>query len=209
MSSPSRPPTVIYDTFMDKNRTNQILNSTAYNLNPSVQDTVRDTFTRFGTDYYFFCPLRNISRTIAASGHKRTWNFRFNKGRDTPLLSENYCSMDTGRVCHTAEIQPVFASGSALPLRSQTGDDARFARQIVDRWTTFAKTGNPNPQPGQVGYESQNPDVTSVKWLPYDASNSILELNTQSAMSTNADAYGGCAWLESSFPYDFITRPSS
>jgi len=98
--------------------------------------------------------------------------------------------MDTGCVCHTADIQPVFASRSAIPLRSQTGDDARFARQIVDRWMTFAKTGNPNPQPGQVGFESQNPDVTSVSCPPYAASNPILELNTQSAMSTHADAYG-------------------
>ncbi|GJJ69798.1 hypothetical protein EMPS_02147 [Entomortierella parvispora] len=206
---PITTPNVTYDMFMTPSRASQIMNSPAYKLDPTDPDTVRDTFTRFGTDYYFFCPLRYLSREIAQSGHKRTWNFRFRKGRDTPFLPGNYCSMNTGRVCHTAEIQTVFASGSAIPLRSQTGDDARFARQVVDRWTTFAKTGNPNPQPGQVGFETENPDVTSVQWAPYDASNTILELNTTSAMSINNDPYGGCTWLESSFPYEFTLQNSS
>ncbi|KAF9151734.1 hypothetical protein BG015_006281 [Linnemannia schmuckeri] len=69
----------------------------------------------------------------------------------------------TGRVCHSAETQPVFASGASVPGYSQIGDDARFARQVVDRLATFAKTDNPNPQPGLVGVESRNLDVTSVQ----------------------------------------------
>jgi len=40
----------IFDAFLDQNRTAQILNSTAYNLDPCIADAARDTFTRFGTD---------------------------------------------------------------------------------------------------------------------------------------------------------------
>ena len=36
----------------------------------------------------------------------------------------------------------------------------RFARQVVDRFTTFAKIRNSNPTPGQQGVELTNEDVT-------------------------------------------------
>lgn len=141
--------------------------------------------------------------------HKPTYNFRFNHGRDLPLVGQNYCSASTGRVCHTADIQPVFASGAAVPGFSQTGDDARFARQVVDRLTSFAKTGNPNPDSSVPGVESTNPDVTSVIWLPYDDSNPIIELNIESSVSHNADN-DSCTWLDDVLFYDFwYQRPNN
>ncbi|KAK3808228.1 MAG: Carboxylesterase, partial [Linnemannia elongata] len=156
----------------DKNRTAIVMGSPYFTLPPANTDAVRDAFTHFGTDYYWLCPLQYLSRQMAA--HNPTYNFRFSRGRDTPLVGGNYCSSSTGRVCHSADVQPVFASGASVPGYSQSGDDARFARQVVDRLTTFAKTGNPNPQLGLIGVESQNPDVTSVQWLPYSATNPVL-----------------------------------
>ena len=58
-----------------------------------------------------------------------------------------YCSHAAfGRVCHAGCVHTIFGSGALVPCYTRTGDDARFARQVVDRFTTFAKTGNPNPQ---------------------------------------------------------------
>ncbi|KAH7026977.1 Alpha/Beta hydrolase protein [Linnemannia elongata] len=170
---------------------------------PRTPDAVRNLFTRAGTEFYFFCPLRYLSRQMTK--RKPVYNFRFNRGRDTPLVGEGYCSASTGRVCHSADIQPVFASGAAVPTIKQTGDDARFARQVVDRFTTFAKTGNPNPQPGLQGVENQNPDVTGVNWKAYDDSNPVFELNVQSSMSSNLEN-AECTWIETVFKYSFWTE---
>ncbi|KAF9581359.1 hypothetical protein BGW38_001656 [Lunasporangiospora selenospora] len=182
------------------NRSAFLLTSPYFQPDPNDSDAVRDLFTRAGTQYYFFCPLRYLSRQL--SKNKNTYNFRFNRGRDTPLVGDGYCSSSTGRVCHSADIQPSFASGAAIPTIPQTGDDARFARQVVDRFTTFAKTGNPNPQPGQAGFESDNPDVSGVQWPGYDDSNPVLELNVQSSVSKQAEN-DVCSWIDTIFLYDF------
>ncbi|KAG0222910.1 Carboxylesterase family-domain-containing protein [Mortierella sp. GBAus27b] len=182
------------------NRTAEILASQYFQLDPNDSDAVRNLFTRAGTQYYFLCPLRYLSRQMTKN--KPVYNFRFNRGRDTPLVGDNYCTSKAGRVCHSADIQPVFASGAAVPGFSQTGDDARFARQVVDRFTTFAKTGNPNPKAGQVGNELSNPDVAGLEWKPYDSNNPILELNVQSSMSSNLEN-DVCTWIDTVFLYDF------
>ncbi|KAF8935299.1 Carboxylesterase family-domain-containing protein [Dissophora ornata] len=184
----------------DANQAQQIKDSEYYQLNASDTDAVRDLITLVGTDYYFLCPLRYLSRQMTKI--KNVYNFRFNRGREIPLVGESYCATSTGRVCHSMDIQPVFASGDAIPGYSQTGDDARFARQVVDRFTTFAKTANPNPQANQQGVELTNPDVTSVNWIPYDDTNPILELNVQSSMSITVET-APCSWMDTSFPYEF------
>ncbi|KAF9409099.1 hypothetical protein BGZ94_002080 [Podila epigama] len=188
------------ELFFSPERTVEALASEHLTLDPNDADAVRNLFTRVGTQYYFFCPLRYLSRQMTK--RKPIYNFRFNRGRDTPLVGDGYCSSSTGRVCHAADIQPVFASGAAVPGFSQTGDDARFARQVVDRFTTFAKTGNPNPQPGVPGVEASNPDVTNVQWVPYDDTNPILELNVQSSISHQLEN-NVCTWADTTFLYDF------
>ncbi|KAF9931037.1 hypothetical protein FBU30_010953 [Linnemannia zychae] len=56
-------------------------------------------------------------------------------------------------------IRDAFAGGE------QTGDDARFARHVIDRFTTFAETGNPNPNKysTNLGPASKNSDVIDVQ----------------------------------------------
>jgi len=184
----------------DTARSAVILASPYFQPDPSDSDAVRNLFTRAGTQYYFFCPLRYLSRQMTKK--KPIYNFRFNRGRDTPLVGDNYCSSSTGRVCHSADIQPVFASGAAVPGFTQTGDDARFARQVVDRLTTFAKTGNPNPKPGLAGSELTNPDVTSLDWPPYDDSNTLMELNVKPSVSKQLEN-DVCSWIDTQFLYDF------
>lgn len=180
-----------------------MLSNPMFQPDPSDSDAVRNLFTRAGTQFYFFCPLRYLSRQMTK--RKPVYNFRFNRGRDTPLVGGGYCSASTGRVCHSADIQPVFASGAAVPGFSQTGDDARFARQVVDRFTTFAKIGNPNPTASMPGVENKNPDVTGVNWKPYDDSNPVYELNVQSSMSSNLEN-AECTWIETVFKYSFWTE---
>ncbi|KAF9898171.1 hypothetical protein BX616_004393, partial [Lobosporangium transversale] len=189
----------------ESDRAAKLLASKYFQLDPNDPDAVRNLFTRTGTQYYFFCPLRYISNQIAKN--KKIYKFRFNRGRDTPFATASYCSSSTGRVCHAADIQSTFASGAAFPGYVQEGDDARFARQVVDRFTAFAKTGDPNPKSDLQGFEATNPDVTKVNWIPYDDTHPVLELNLKSSMSRNSEK-NVCTWLETEFLFDFWLRIS-
>ncbi|KAF9145926.1 hypothetical protein BG015_011755 [Linnemannia schmuckeri] len=191
-----------------KTRTSAILASPYFPLSPSDPDTFRVSFTQFGTEYYWLCPLQYFSRQMTK--YKPIYNFRFSRGRDMPLVESSFCAASTGRVCHSNEIQTVFASGAAVTGFSQTGDDARFARQVVDRFTSFAKAGNPNPQPGRLfGVEITNPDVTEVEWLPFGQSHATLDMNVESKMVYNLQA-ASCQWIEDGLKQDFMFRlPSS
>ncbi|KAF8976383.1 hypothetical protein BGZ46_008314 [Entomortierella lignicola] len=195
--------TDIISFLLTPNRTAQLLNSTYFKPNSSDPDGARDLITLAGTDYYFFCPLRYLSREMTKI--KGTYNYRFRSGRDEPFDQNSYCAASSGRVCHSADIQVVHASGGVIPGYNQTGDDARFARQVLDRFTTFAKTGNPNPQAHLVGVESTNPDVTGIKWPTYNDSNPIMELNVNSAVSIQADN-GPCSFFDNTFLYEFILQ---
>ncbi|KAF8934331.1 hypothetical protein BGZ47_010420 [Haplosporangium gracile] len=188
----------------DKERVPAVINSSFLTLQPNNTDAVRDAITRFGTSYFWLCPLQYLSRQMAT--HKPTYNYRFSRGRDTPLVGRPYCSFSTGRVCHSNDIQPIFASGAVLPGFEQTGDDARFSRQVIDRLTTFAKTGDPNPQPGLVGVENENEDVTSVKWGAYGAENPVLDLNLKSNV-TGGTADDRCKALAAKLVMYYIHIP--
>ncbi|KAG0049167.1 hypothetical protein BGZ90_007415 [Linnemannia elongata] len=76
----------------------------------------------------------------------------------------------------------------------------------MDRWTTFAKTGNLNPTSELIGFETSNPDVVGVKWPAYDAlTNLILELNVESTLSNNVDQ-AFYMLLDGVLQYDFVFR---
>ncbi|GJJ77781.1 hypothetical protein EMPS_10140 [Entomortierella parvispora] len=187
--------TSAFEVFFTANQTAALLESTFFRLNESDPDTVRNQLTHAGTDMYIFCLLQSVSRD--AVQFKPTFNFRFHRGRDIPFLDPlNFCAERLGRACHGADIQPVMSSGAIVPFYTQTGDDARFSRQVVDRWTSFAKSGNPNPTPDMQGFERLNPDVVDVRWLPYDKeTNPIMELNVESTMSFNSE-HEICAWMD-------------
>ncbi|KAG0060702.1 hypothetical protein BGZ90_003923 [Linnemannia elongata] len=192
------------EVMFEKNTTLDILASPYFPLSPSDPDTFRMTFTQFGTDYYWLCPLQYFSRQMAK--YKPTYNFRFSRGRDMPLVEESFCAASTGRVCHSNEIQTVFASGAAVPGFTQTGDDARFARQVVDRFTTFAKTGSPNPRTGGLfGVEITNPDVMGADCVPYGELNATLDMNVESGMVYSLQS-ASCQWIEKDLKHDFMFR---
>ncbi|OAQ24184.1 alpha/beta-hydrolase [Linnemannia elongata AG-77] len=176
-----------------------------------LKSNSQELLNYFCTEYYFYCPLQYISRQIAAqSTTPHVYNVRFNRGRGIPIVDSTagFCASDK-HICHAKDIIPVFGSGAVAPFTSQTGDDARFARQIIDRWTTFAKTGNPNPSLDLVGVENTNPDVTSIQWEPYHAQNPVLELDLESKMVLEG-VQEVCAFYDDELKYDFVLRnPSS
>ncbi|KAF9549965.1 hypothetical protein EC957_002025 [Mortierella hygrophila] len=174
-----------------------------YELNSDSQELMN----YFYTSFYFYCPLQYISRQIAAqSTTPHIYIFQFNRGRSLPVVDSGtgFCASDK-HICHAKDIIPVFGSGAVAPSTFQTGDDARFARQIIDRWTIFAKTGNPNPSPDLVGVENTNPDVTSIQWTSYHAQNPVLELDLESKMVLQG-MQEVCTFFDEKLKYDFVSR---
>lgn len=112
--------------------------------------------------------------------------------------------------CLPLERDPnAFASGGAVLGFSQTGDDARFARQVIDRFTTFAKTGNPNHQPSvHFGVEITNLDVMEIEWLSYGQLNAMLDMNVKSRMAYHLQS-ASCQWIENDLKADFMFRVPS
>ncbi|KAG0067012.1 hypothetical protein BGZ89_006579 [Linnemannia elongata] len=190
------------------NRTRILIKSPFYKPDNST-DSVRQSFGAGLTDYYWTCPNQNMGRAATAKG-STVYTFLFNHGVPAKnpfgIPSTPLC---TGKVCHADDLIPSFGSGDIAPGVEQTGDDARFARQVIDRFTTFAKTGNPNPPKkysgtgGNLGPASWNQDVAGVEWPKFDESNPVLAFETEKGVvSRDADA-AVCKWLNENTQYDF------
>ncbi|KAG0361642.1 hypothetical protein BG005_007649 [Podila minutissima] len=188
----------------DTARYERMMTSPYYQYNSSDNDTVRDQLSRAVSDLYWICPYQALSREAAQ--HGRVYTYRFDHGRsfsDAAGMNSSisYCK---GKVCHGDDIVPTFGSGDTFPGVAQTGDDARFSRQIIDRFATFARTGDPNPRRGsKVGAAASNTDVTGSPWRAYiSGRNDVMELNLESTMSKDVDK-ARCGWVEENVKYDY------
>ncbi|KAF8929673.1 hypothetical protein BGZ47_000936 [Haplosporangium gracile] len=188
-------------------RTLGLIRSPYYKTNASDPDTVRDKFGSANTDYYWTCPIQIMSRGVAVQ-KSNVYTYIMDHGRDSngALVkgSVGYC---TKRVCHGDDNIPTFGSGDALPGVEQTGDDARFSRQVIDRFTTFAKTGNPNPgnkkANSNLGAASENPDVTNVHWPKYDKSNPVFLFNVHNSTVVRNVDVAKCEWIAKNIKFDY------
>ncbi|KAG0058358.1 hypothetical protein BGZ90_004997, partial [Linnemannia elongata] len=131
----------------------------------------------------------------------------FNHGRELPPKYSNGFCASPEHLCHGEDGLPTFGNGGCFLGFGQTSDDARFSRQVMDRFTTFAKTGSPNPTPDQRGYEYANKDVASVKGDPVTpAAESILLFDLHKGEQTQALEKMRCSYIEQSRPYDFLAH---
>ncbi|KAG0033086.1 hypothetical protein BGZ81_009413 [Podila clonocystis] len=189
----------------DTARFQKLMASPFYTLNSSDPDTVRDQVAAAGTDLYWTCPYQALGREAAKSG-STVYMYQINRGRSTtnamgaPSSPSNFC---IGKTCHTDDIVPSFGSGDVVIGVEQTGEDARFARQVIDWFSTFARTGDPNPKEGKIGLAGTNADVTQTKWQKYSGSHDVLQMNTNgSSMGTSQDQVR-CEWVEKNVKFDY------
>ncbi|KAF9959729.1 hypothetical protein BGZ70_008766 [Mortierella alpina] len=192
----------LHAVFKD-NRTQSLLRSPYYKIDSSENDTVRAQVSRAITDYLFGCGLQVMSRGVSAQ-NSTAYAYRMDHGRNLAnAFGGVVAEFNRGRVSHADDLAPTFGSGDLAPGVEQTGDDARFSRQIIDRWSTFAWTGNPNPKKGQLGLACSNPDVMNVQWPPYSSSNPVFALRVQnSTVESDADT-ARCDWIAENIQYDY------
>ena len=105
---------------------------------------------RLGTNQLTACPSIFIARQMTKSGNK-VFQYLFSKQR---LKSENILSY------HGAEIPYVFGTHDVyLPT---TNNDLKLTANMMNYWTQFAKTGNPNSNETDVYWDEFGDDQNYI-----------------------------------------------
>lgn len=192
-----------FDKLVPYNRTRVLIESPYYKKDNST-DSVRKAFGEGISDYYWVCPYLIFSRAGAIQ-NSNFYTYQMDHGRTASILGIPPTPLCQGYVCHGDDLIPSFGSGDVIPGVEQTGDDARFARQVIDRFTTFAKTGNPNPPKNSpnFGAAAQNPDLTRVQWPKYDQSNPVYSFALANSNVTKNSHAGRCEWLSENTQFDY------
>jgi para-nitrobenzyl esterase len=110
-----------------------------------------------GTDGVFSCPARNADQSLAK--FVTTYTYEFNDENAPPSQSEfgGLLTFPLGAY-HSAEVPYLFKSGNIFGLPEQLSPkQKRLSHAMVNYWTQFAKTGDPNSSGEPL-------------WSPYSAS---------------------------------------
>lgn len=193
--------------YLLEDRTKKLFTSPAYALNKSDNDTIRSELSVAITDLLWACAVQRMSRGTA-SQHSKVYTYRMDHGRDIySTFGEPFPPFCRGRVCHADDVIPSFGSGDVKDGTVQTGSDARFSRQVIDRFVTFAKTGNPNPKKkdsGLLGLAERNADVTSVQWPEYvDGEDRVFVFEETTGRVEVGKDTERCQWIEKNVHYDY------
>jgi hypothetical protein len=122
-----------------------------------TSDEIFNITVRMGTDTLFKCALQSTVNTAASHGSfRRVYAYEFNRTYSTPNYTTMHCSAPVNAnhpfgdpnaeyyKCHGGEQLYTFgAFRRGLPDRD--GLDVKFDQQVVDYWSSFAWSGNPNP----------------------------------------------------------------
>ncbi|KAF2002360.1 alpha/beta-hydrolase [Amniculicola lignicola CBS 123094] len=82
--------------------------------------------------------------------------------------------------CHSGELYYVFGSFLRQGRQQRDGHDVSFSQYIVDSWTAFARSGNPNPAPEFLTARGFSNTSTIIEkaglWKPVEAKNPALRV---------------------------------
>ncbi|CZR68152.1 probable cholinesterase [Phialocephala subalpina] len=170
---------------------------------PSSTNTSLDVFnvtSRVGTDTIFRC----IDQAAAYSAElyevfaPDQYFYEFNRSYQTPGFDPNAPVCDAPKTteyplgdpnqeyfkCHSGELYYVFGTlwYNGLPLRDW--NDLSFSQFILDSWASFARSHNPNPDPGLLkarGYTNTTMEIeTAGLWQPVKKGAEMRELEWRS-----------------------------
>lgn len=143
-----------------------------YGIPERFKNDTRELLSLIGTDYLFFCGYRYISRGMSTF----TDVYRYYFDRVSSISDWQYSTPMAGcrtAVCHSAELPFVF--NPVYPGRpAYTAADTALSATMQRAWSTFARTGSPNP----LLVSSLNPSglVTFPRYN--NATLSLLNLST-------------------------------
>ncbi|KAI0760186.1 carboxylesterase from carbohydrate esterase [Fomes fomentarius] len=190
---------------------------------PNITTNVFNVTSRVNTDIQFRC----LDQATALSGiahnlFKSVYFYEFNRSYQTPGFSPNFPTCEAPITdddpfgdpsqeyfkCHSGELFYTFGSlPPNLPFRDD--QDLPFMQRMVDIWTSFARTFNPNPDPRFLAARGFTGTLQQLakeeKWQPVTKANlhgkPVRELQWNSFMTPFGEQ-AQCDFL--SFPLDFF-----
>ncbi|XP_055955260.1 crystal protein [Patella vulgata] len=130
-----------------------------YEYPPDQPTDERDDLSKLSTDLVFVCSTRNATRSLIKHGNANTWLYIWDHAFSFPGWGNiTFCE---GHVCHGSEIPYVFQTASLAGFK-YTPDEIVLSDLIIQYWTNFAKTGDPNKGMDDDKYYVQNAPVWPV-----------------------------------------------
>ena len=113
-----------------------------YDAASAAWTDARDALSYVLTDFWFKCSAHRIAKAAAAGGWP-AWVYRYNHEDSFKKLWPIYGlpTQCEDRVCHGAEIPFVFDNYANF---SATADELAMSADMLEYWSSFAKTGDPN-----------------------------------------------------------------
>ena len=107
--------------------------------------------------------------------------------------------------CHSGDLMEVFGTWRRLGLPERDQNDTPFTQSIVDRWTSFVRTYDPNPDPTYLrirGHTNTTAEVeASGVWEPVDAADPTMRYLQWPSRQQPLGRDGECAAL--GMPIDY------
>ena len=109
--------------------------------------------------------------------------------------------------CHSGDLYFVFGNILSMGYKLRDENDLPFSQFVLDSWTSFARTWNPNPDPGYLKARRYSNTLSEIQaagpWLPVNGDNLLLrELEWPSKHIPFRDVEQ-CALL--GWPIDYFT----
>ncbi|CAE6451204.1 unnamed protein product [Rhizoctonia solani] len=154
----------VASAYYGQDRTEKIVSSDnydpdAYGAQAGYSDTdkTRTALTQLFTDGYWRCPSWTFSRSWASKGGN-VYTGEFQIGATYPSNQDiSFCS---GKVCHQDDIYILFGT-TPSPTSAQT----TLTQEIQSRYSSFIRSGVPNPSSGSYATwaQSGSTDVAALK----------------------------------------------
>lgn len=104
-----------------------------------------DTLDLIMTDCWFKCAKEAIAAAAAAAG-AHAWSYRYahNMSFGPSVWDPLGLPQCISKVCHTAELALVFGNAGEWAF---SAEEEALSHALIDAWTNFAHTGDPNTRP--------------------------------------------------------------
>lgn len=101
----------------------------------------RDIMSALSTDFVFGCSSRNVIRSALIHNSTSVWFYLYDHAFSFPGWGKlTFCE---GHVCHGSELPIIFHTAPLAGFK-YTPEEVVLADQMLEYWTNFAKTGDPN-----------------------------------------------------------------
>ncbi|KAI9710316.1 MAG: hypothetical protein M1820_002811 [Bogoriella megaspora] len=158
----------------------------------SEKDALFKVLAQVNTDAEFRClDYATAYSAVKCGAFANTYFYEFNRSYQGPFFNPDYScnplpssdfafgdpSTDYYK-CHSGDLYYVFGNiiRSELPQRDE--DDIPFSQYIVDSWTSFARSHDPNPDMRYLVARGYNNTIQQVQqagsWIPFNSSNPSL-----------------------------------